>query len=283
MLEDLIAAISRVGLSMHARKTMILTNQTGGSKCLNAAGTCIDILAPEESTMYLGRKFSLHRLHDTEVDNRIQQAWRKYWAHRTELCGKGYRLKDRLRLFNAVVTPSVLYSCGTWTMTTERTRRLRTAQRMMLRKVINTKRKLITEITASSSSGTSSECSYTQKDDDTLLEPWVDWIKRAARVAEAQTEMAGIPDWAGEQLRRKYRMAGHFSRREDNRWATKVLYWVPEGGTRRRGHPEQRWTDDIDNFFNKLLEATPGEWRDIADDPAAWKSYEDEFVAFYAM
>ena len=77
-------------------------------------------------------------------------------------------------------------------------------------------------------------------------------------------------------------MAGHFSRCEDNRWATKVLYWVPEGGTRRRGYPEQRWTDDIDNFCNKLLEATPGEWTDFAGDRAAWKSYEDEFVAFYA-
>jgi hypothetical protein len=169
MLEDLIAAMSRKGLSMHAGKTKILTNQTSGGGSLNASGNYIDILAPEESTMYLGRRFSLFSLHETELDNRIKQAWRKFWAHKSELCGKAYRLKDRLRLFNSVVTPSVLYSCGTWTMTTERMRRLRTAQRMMLRKIIGTKRKLITDANDSSSSSTSSGGSSAE--DDTVLEP----------------------------------------------------------------------------------------------------------------
>jgi hypothetical protein len=256
---------------MHAGKTKILTNELEGSRSLNVSGKSIDILAPEESTMYLGRRFSLHNLHDTEIDNRIQQAWRKFWAHKSELCGKGYRLKDRLRLFNSVVTASVLYSCGTWTMTKERTRKLRTAQRMMLRKIVNTKRKLITDTDGSSSSSTSSECSNAEEDEDTILEPWVDWIKRATRVAEVQAELAGIPDWATERIRRKYRMAGHFSRRDDGRWATKVLYWIPVGGTRRRGHPEQRWTDEFDKFFCKMFEGRPGEWREVAEDRAAWK------------
>ena len=59
-----------------------------------------------------------------------------------------------------------------------------------------------------------------------------------------------------------------------------VVHWIPVGGTRKRGHPEQRWTDEIDKFFFKMFEAGPGEWRELAQDRAAWKSYEDEFVLY---
>ena len=149
---------------------------------------------------------------------------------------------------------------------------------------MSTKRKLVTEIEGWSSSSSSSRNSHADDDDDDdrdkMLEPWVDWIKRATRVAEAQAELAGIPDWATEQMRRKYRLAGHVSRRDDGRWATKVLYWSPEGGTRGRGHPEQRWTDDFDKFFGRMLGAGMGEWREVAEDRDAWKLYEDDFVTF---
>ena len=52
---------------------------------------------------------------------------------KTELCGRHVRLRVRLKLFNAVVTPTFLYGSGTWTMTAERERRIRTTQRRMLR------------------------------------------------------------------------------------------------------------------------------------------------------
>ena len=99
-------------------------------------------------------------------------------------------------------------------------------------------------------------------------------------MAEVQAEVAGTPDWATEQIRRKYQMAGHFSRRDDSRWTTKVLYWIPEGGTRKRGHPERRWTDDLDKFFGQMVEAGTGEWRALADDRGAWKLHEGEFVTW---
>jgi hypothetical protein len=286
MLEDLLAAVSRRGLSMHTGKTKVLTNQIAAGKLLRFSGKSIDILAPEESTMYLGRRFSLHSLHDTELDNRIQQAWRKFWAHKSELCGVGFRLKDRLRLFDSIITASVLYSCGTWTMTVERARKLRTAQRTMLRKIINTKRKLITDTDGSFSSTCSSAGSHVNEDadedadDGAKLEPWVEWIKRATRLAEVRADLGGIPDWVTEQTRRKYRLAGHVSRRNDGRWSAKVLCWSPEGGTRKRGRPERRWTDEFDTFFGALLQTRPGQWREIAADRETWKSFEEEFLSF---
>ena len=53
-------------------------------------------------------------------------------AHKRELCGSHYSLRDRLRLFGATITSSVLYGSSTWAMTAERERKLRTTQRKML-------------------------------------------------------------------------------------------------------------------------------------------------------
>ena len=52
-----------------------------------------------------------------------------------ELCGRHYSLDDRMRLFNAVVTPTILYGSASWTMTQSREERLRTTQKKMLRKI----------------------------------------------------------------------------------------------------------------------------------------------------
>ena len=62
--------------------------------------------------------------------------WAKFMSHKKELCGRCYPLRDRLKLFNATVTPTVLYGCGSWTMTKEREQQLRTAQRKMLRWIV---------------------------------------------------------------------------------------------------------------------------------------------------
>lgn len=51
---------------------------------------------------------------------------------RSELCGK-HIIKDKFKLFNAVITPTVLYGSTAWTMNAERTKLIQTAQRRMLR------------------------------------------------------------------------------------------------------------------------------------------------------
>ena len=56
--------------------------------------------------------------------------------YKSELTTKHYSLSDRLRLFESVVTPTVLYGSETWTLTAEMSRLLRTTQRRMLRMVL---------------------------------------------------------------------------------------------------------------------------------------------------
>eukprot|EP00973_Karenia_brevis_P047761 6630053-Karenia_brevis.AAC.1 len=133
MLNDLVDAAARVGLEIHAGKTKILNNRgdnRGGS--LKVAGHSIEILPAHGSTDYLGRKLSLSNLHDVEVDSRIDKAWRKFFALKSELCNKHYSLTSRLKLFDSVVTSCFTYGAGTWTLTVPRERRIRVAQRRML-------------------------------------------------------------------------------------------------------------------------------------------------------
>ena len=60
--------------------------------------------------------------------------------------------------------------------------------------------------------------------------------------------MAGVRDWAKEDAMRKWAWAGHVARRDDGRWSCEVLAYQPAGGTRARGHPKQRWMDELNDF-----------------------------------
>lgn len=103
-----------------------------------------------------------------------------------------------------------------------------------------------------------------------VLTPWMGHWARTA-----------LDDWGVAQGRRKWRLAGHTARREDNRWSETLLGWEPpvSVSNRERGHPPKRWTNDLDAFFYHL-DGTPHlAWKLVARDRAKWQSLEDDFVS----
>ena len=86
--------------------------------------------------MYLGWALSFEATQDKEIHHRINTAWSKFMVMKQELCCKRYSLKARLKLFDAIITPTILYASGTWTMSAYREMLLRSTQRKMLRKII---------------------------------------------------------------------------------------------------------------------------------------------------
>ena len=145
MLEELAKRTKDVGLEIHRGKTKILTNmpdnERDSSGGIDIEGETIKILALNESTMYLGRKLTFGAYHDTEIDHRIACGWAKFNQYKKELCCRHYPLIDRLRLFESVITPTVLYSAGTWTMNAARMKKLKVAQRRMLRNIVQVVRR----------------------------------------------------------------------------------------------------------------------------------------------
>ena len=75
------------------------------------------MLGPLLCEKYLGRKICFASFHETEISNRIAAGWSAFMKSRTELCSKQCSLHVRARLFEAVVTPCVMYGCAAWTLT----------------------------------------------------------------------------------------------------------------------------------------------------------------------
>ena len=144
MMEEMREEVGRVGLEMHFGKTKILANNKG-RKQNHALHTEIghnrvEILSPDKSTKYLGRAFAFTEYHQREIKHRIACGWAKFMKYKGELCDRKIQLHKRLKLFNSVVTPTVLYGSCCWTMTKEREHLLQVAQRRMLRKIVQVPR-----------------------------------------------------------------------------------------------------------------------------------------------
>ena len=248
----------KVGLEIHIGKTKILNNGIGfgqNVKQVVVNGRNIEVLSRKEGTLYLGRLLTLNQVHEVELKHRISQAWKKFGVYRCELVDKNIPLYQRLRLFHAVITPSVLYGSGAWVMSKTMEMELQTAQRKMLRAIF---------------------CKGRTKYEDDTLEPWVDWKIRATHEAVHVLETLGIPGWLEERRRRKWRWAGHVARRDDGRWTKKALSFMPNG-FRSVGRPKLRWEEDLVRFFNDQMGGND-DWKSCAQDRDKWKLLEDDYV-----
>ena len=163
-----------------------------GKSHIELNGTKVQILPFKQSAAYLGRALSFGDVEESEISNRINCGWAKFFKHRSELFRKRYPLQQRLRLFEAVVTPSVLYGAGTWNLTTKLKTRLRTAQRNMLLKMLGSGHKIRPHTGDEDCSSEEEEEQEAKANQDSTNEPnseselesWVEWIARTTRTAE---------------------------------------------------------------------------------------------------
>ena len=153
-----------------------------------------------------------------------------------------------VKLFEAVVTPCVLYVCGTWTMTAACEQVLRTTRRKMLRWMVRIARK---------------------RDED-----WVEYIWRAIHQTERLAADHAAVDWVDVQRQRKWKLARKTARHSDSRWSTRLLYWQPwfrMSPKRKVGRPKKLWDDD-------LAQLAGGAWPHEAKDATFWKTSETGYV-----
>ena len=222
MLSDVAEECERVGLALHPEKTKIQHNNIGyGSKVRQAVikGTEIKVLSSGDHTIYLGRALNLIDMHDIELKHRIKKAWAKFGALKMELTDRSVPIQLRLRLFNAVITPTVLYGCSSWVLTESRTTSLRTTQARMLRCMLASRRR---------------------KDEEGQLESWPEWIQRETHKCRELMKTHKISDWTEIQAKRKEKWGERVEKVEEQRWSKKALEWRPLG-TRCPGRPKARW------------------------------------------
>ena len=262
MVVEMRRAVADIGLEMHFGKTKIMANEQGKKQShvehVDIDGTKVEVLRPDGSTKYLGREFTFADFHGKEIRHRIAGGWAKFATYKAELCDRKIPLHKRLRLFNSVVSPTVLYASGCWTMTKDRAHELQVAQRRMMRKIIQVARR-----------------TYDGEDEE-----WVSYIVRSTRAAEGYMEQAGVESWVTAQRRRKWKWAGRTARMGDRRWTKLALYWSPIG-SRRVGRPLKTWETDLIEFFKKRPEA--GSWYKYAASRSNWDALEDEYAAYLGL
>ena len=137
--KELMQISAEYGLEVHDEKTKVLWNGQGDNpfeKRIKIQNKSFEVLQSDKSTDYLGRRFSFTATHDVEIRNRVNKAWAKFNAYKSELTDKYYPLEQRMKILKAVVQPTLLYGCCSWAMTRSRERFLETTQRKMIRSII---------------------------------------------------------------------------------------------------------------------------------------------------
>ena len=106
MLDDLTTATTAHGLQPHPTKTKIISNTEEGMR-VAVKGLNIEILPPEGNIKDLGQHFTFKNAFQVEFDHCIKCAWATFTSHIQVLTLPKYPLRDRLKHFDATVTPSL--------------------------------------------------------------------------------------------------------------------------------------------------------------------------------
>ena len=106
----------------------------------------------------------------------------------------------------------------------------------------------------------------------------MDWTVRSTAEAERVVAELQVPDWVEEVHRRRFQWAGRTARLDDDLWTREVLLWSATG-SRRRGRPKMRWTDQLNKFFKQGPLANRF-WLELAEDEPSWCELEHDYVNF---
>ena len=158
---------------------------------------------------------------------------------------------------------SILWGAESWTLTKKQKTTLRGVQRHMLRRFLAPARQ--------------------------AGENWIDWVKRATRVAERIARECNVRSWVDDHLAAKWRWAGHLARMcitSRSGLPAKMTFWMDSEWRyyqvsnargfsarprRRRSGRWCRWEDEIYDFCNS--------WKLKAQDRDAWAQLQTPFMA----
>ena len=122
------------GMKMHLGKTKVMMVSRTEEDCnLNVEGEDIETV---KKLKYLGVMVSSDGLCDEEIEQRVGAAAKVVGAMRKEVLERRELLKKtKLRVFNAMVVPTLIYGCETWTMQRRHESKLQASEMMFLRRV----------------------------------------------------------------------------------------------------------------------------------------------------
>ena len=120
MIDTLSFELQQVWLQLNAAKSKIFTTKPlDHPMYAEMSQDLVHVLQGDSSHKYLGRHIpgNLKQCGRVELHHRMTSAWAKFNTHPTLLTNKHASLKLRLKLFNAVVTPAMVFTLQTLALT----------------------------------------------------------------------------------------------------------------------------------------------------------------------
>ena len=263
MLREVKEELGRIGLHLNPDKCFVQCSGVNNPSAshLTVHAEKYPICSCNAGFKVLGTRVTLNGNVSPEFEDRIRAAWGKFTSLSSVLQKRDASIFKRLRLFDTTVSKTILWCSESWKLTSEQKRKLRTTQRIMLRRIAGPRRK---------------------PDED-----YVTWIRRATRKAENLAHEAGVKDWVKSYLQQKWKWAAKVVNMPQERWAKQTTLWrdhdwwreqktSPHTTRARPGH-FHRWENDFIKFAaSKGYES----WTQIAQNAGQWSALQEEFIIF---
>ena len=224
----LVEELQQIGLDLNASKTKIITNDLYQENFIMVGDEQVSIIEEDGKHKYLGRYISgvLENRSNVEIAHRIQCAWHKFGRRTSILTNKNVSIKLRLKLFDATVSPSVLFGLCALPISEQNMSKITVCQNKMLRKIVGWVRHATDEW-------------------ETVMH------NMKVRVASAMEQLY-IRPWDTRIQEARNKNFARIAAMDCTRWENLSMQWDPTKvvdesqdfvAHRRAGRPLLRWTD----------------------------------------
>nr|VZI32098.1 unnamed protein product [Spirometra erinaceieuropaei] len=242
------AACENFGLVINTQKTVVMHQPPPNSATAPNAPPQISVngtqLQVVENFPYLGSTLSRNTKIDDEVANRISKASQAFGRLQSTVWNRhGLQLSTKLKMYKAVILPTVLYGAETWTVYAKQARRLNHFQLSCLRRILRLK--------------------------------WQD------RIPDTDVlERTGILSIYAILRQIQLRWSGHLVRMDNERLTKRLFYGEVATGSRRQEGQIRRYKDTLKSSL-KRLQINPIDWEKLALDRPTWRRTVKTGAAIY--
>lgn len=227
---------TRFKMEISTEKTKIMTNKSGGmTQEIDLRG---EALEPVSQFKYLGSIIT-EEGSKTEISARSAQATAAISKLNTVWRDRNISLKVRIKLLRSLVHSIFLYACETWTLTSQLQKKIHSFELKCFRRILN----------------------ITYRDRISNEE-----VERRIRQSIGPYE-----DLLTTVKKRKLKWYGHVTR---SKGLAKTILQGKVNGSRRRGRPRRKWTDNIPEWTGLPLTETIR----CAEDRTRWRSLVDNIL-----
>nr|VZI51952.1 unnamed protein product [Spirometra erinaceieuropaei] len=241
------AACENFGLVINTQKTVVMHQPPPNSATapnapqINVNGTQLQVV---ENFPYLGSTLSRNTKIDDEVANRISKASQAFGRLQSTVWNRhGLQLSTKLKMYKAVILPTLLYGAEAWTVYTRQARRLNHFHLSCLRRILGLK--------------------------------WQDRIPDTELL-----ERTGILSIYAILTQMQLRWSGHLVCMDDERLSKRLFYGDVATGSRRQGGQIRRYKDNLKSSL-KRLHINPTNWEELARDRPTWRRKVKTGAAIY--